>query len=832
MPRDEHRSEDGSIDLAEDRARAVDEAGRRAGAELRSPAPASGMAAIRGRVHRRRVVRGALSTAGVAVLFVAGAMAFTNGDSPDGVEPVDVPPVTNPDPNTPVSTVDPSTIETTKTDPSASLEPVDFVEAGTLSGLPWPRYSADSSVLAVESSDGTVVIHDAATLSPLSELPCPTSLETLPDSAGTDPDPDWVWDLGAAARWDAATSTVLTSVSYPPMCGVIMSADGRRAVTWADVQDASRDGRSLSERSLLWDTADGSLVAVIPGLLRGFSADGSRLVMSNGPSFSIVDGTSGAILDMVTDDAVGTAISPDGSRLMRWGSDTHPEGAGIATIYDTETLTPIARLSTGSQGEVVQIEDPVFDDTSGRIAALDASGLVIWNASTGEQLLHVDIELVDGRSVALFPGGAMIAVRNGSRITIIDTSSGAQLADLDVGPDIVEEVVFSADRASMAAGVTSGARVWSYTSTPAVTATPDDEQVPIETTNERPLSGEEIRVTSDLIEYGDDLVIPADSMVSGDGGLYVLAGQAFEEPRPFNQFMQTAVLVAFDDAGVERWRVQLDGRPTDVAVVDGDPWVLHLDDNSVSRISADDGRILGQVTLDAPVRDNMLFGAYGTVWVSVIRESRVDLADLVRIAPDLSTTTIELPSAPRIAGGSDAARGERIASGAGAVWVPLADAGVAMVDPDTNEVTVISGDAIGHGVGDVAVDGDVVYVASDTQVTSIVDRRVVATVSFPSIVYLGPLDGAFGVLVATAPESTSRSLLEDGPFQTLGPNDPMVIERGELSAGRRGGDCIEPLCSGTYGWDELDGEAWIESLAGPHWALERLRLLPASQTGD
>jgi hypothetical protein len=349
----------------------------------------------------------------------------------------------------------------------------------------------------------------------------------------------------------------------------------------------------------------------------------------------------------------------------------------------------------------------------------------------------------------------------------------------------------------------------------------------IATSSERPkLSGEEIRVTSDLIEYGGDLAVRVDSVASDHGRLYVLAGQVPEEQRALGLFRQTAVLAAFDD-GVERWRIQLDGKPTDLVVVDGDPWVLQLDDNSVSRISSDDGRILGHVTLDAPVANTVLVEAYGTVWVAVTQESRSNSAvDLVRITPDLSFTTVALPSEPKIADGNDAERGERIADGADAVWVPLRGDGVAMVELDSNKVTLISADAIGHEVRDVAVHGDVAYVASHNQVTSIVDRQVVATVSFPStsdapwaVLYLGPLDGAFGVLLA------------DGQFETLQPNDPMVVEHRELSASGQDVRCIEPLCDHTYGWDEIDGEVWIESLESTNWALIRLQLLPASEQG-
>lgn len=43
-------------------------------------------------------------------------------------------------------------------------------------------------------------------------------------------------------------------------------------------------------------------------------------------------------------------------------------------------------------------------------------------------------------------------MRNGSRLTIVDTSSGSRLADLDLGADmLLQDVVFSPDGAGLAA---------------------------------------------------------------------------------------------------------------------------------------------------------------------------------------------------------------------------------------------------------------------------------------------------------------------------------------------------------------------------------------------
>jgi WD40 repeat protein len=270
-----------------------------------------------------------------------------------------------------------------------------------------------------------------------------------------------VWDVEAGAGWDADAFTFLASVSRPLLCDVAVTAGGSRAVTEADVQgDAPRYGRSL-----LWDTSDGSLLAVVPGLLAGFSADGSRMIMSDGPSLSIVESSTGAVVTTITDDPAGTIASPDGTRLMRVRAANEGGSGVVATIYDTQTLTPIAMLSAGD-GEMAGFEDPVFDDTNRRLAALDASGVTIWDATTGAELQHLDIELApNGRSVTFSPGGLMIAVRNGTHLAIFDSSSGVELADLELDTQ-VDEIVFSPDDVRMAAGAAGNVvRVWSYART-------------------------------------------------------------------------------------------------------------------------------------------------------------------------------------------------------------------------------------------------------------------------------------------------------------------------------------------------------------------------------
>ena len=136
---------------------------------------------------------------------------------------------------------------------------------------------------------------------------------------------------------------------------------------------------------------------------------------------------------------------------------------------------------------------------------------------------------------------------------------------------------------------------------------------------------------------------------------------------------------------------------------------------------------------------------------------------------------------------------------------------MAVIDPDTLEMTVTSVDAIGHDAHRVAVAGDVVYVASSNEVTSIVDGDVRATVSPGETQYLGPMDGVFGVQ------------LPNRQFTVLRANDPMVADHRQISI-----DPSSPAPSGVGIASEIDGEAWAET--GRNYDLRRVELLAGPAT--
>lgn len=319
--------------------------------------------------------------------------------------------------------------------------------------------------------------------------------------------------------------------------------------------------------------------------------------------------------------------------------------------------------------------------------------------------------------------------------------------------------------------------------------------------------GEQITVTNDLVEFGDGLVGLIGNMARADGRTYVIAGR-YETEDDLLFAPDEAVLAAFDDRGSELWRIELDGTPIRVMVVDDDLWVRsYAEEGNLTRIDSSTGRVLGRLTIDY-LGD--IAAGFGSLWAQTDEGiyGEGSRRQVVRVDSDLSTTSIEIPPSRGLDECDPCADGP--VAGTDAMWIPLGDEGVGRIDPVTNEFTVISQEEIGHDVLTVAADGDVTYVASAGRVTSIVDGRVVATASVGRILYLGPVEGIVGAQLA------------DGRFAVLGPDDPMVVEHRQLSTDG-------PEREVGIG-SAIDGEAWTE--AGRNYHLRRIELGPVAGTDD
>jgi hypothetical protein len=327
-------------------------------------------------------------------------------------------------------------------------------------------------------------------------------------------------------------------------------------------------------------------------------------------------------------------------------------------------------------------------------------------------------------------------------------------------------------------------------------------------------SGDEIRVAGDAVEFGEGLAGGgregaiflgpmaglADIDRLGDR-TYVLAGSGPPRTEPYYVNTEVAVLAAFDSTGSELWRIELDGRPADMVAAAGAVWVVRAGAETLTQVDAGDGHVVGEVDV-ADVAG--MIGAYDAVWLVTVGGLGPDATQnehpvgLVRVNADLTATAIEIAADRPVTGTS------LITAGAGSIWMPMGVDGLAAIDPETLETTWISPDTIGHDVRVVAVDGDAVFVASDDQITALVDGEVRATTTVAggnlTWGFLGHVDGRFGFWASSPPEG----------FTVLRASDPMVVEVLQIDGMPVG---------------EIDGAGWAQT--GP-LSVGRVRLLPDS----
>lgn len=163
--------------LSDERQRAVDELGHRAGAALRRPAPPGGLAAITHHARNQRLLRGGVAVAAVAALAIVGVVVLGGNDhdqnrviSTDTVPPT---PSTAPE-STTATTVAPTT---TPPPTSTALDVGSDATAGTAAAFP-----SCTAALDLPTTDGS------APAVRCWEIPEPGSI-------------DMVFHPGACCRW-------------------------------------------------------------------------------------------------------------------------------------------------------------------------------------------------------------------------------------------------------------------------------------------------------------------------------------------------------------------------------------------------------------------------------------------------------------------------------------------------------------------------------------------------------------------------------------------------------------------------------------------------------
>jgi ABC-type branched-subunit amino acid transport system substrate-binding protein len=199
--------------------------------------------------------------------------------------------------------------------------------------------------------------------------------------------------------------------------------------------------------------------------------------------------------------------------------------------------------------------------------------------------------------------------------------------------------------------------------------------------------------------------------------------------------------------------------PTSVAVGEGGVWMLDAEDETVSRLDPDTGKVLDG--FDTPSNPTELAAGAGAVWVG--NTSEFGATDRVsRVDPESTaiTRTVRLPAPPGPPATTFSAGFPGIAVGAGAVWASNPDGTVSRIDPGTGRiVATIEVEAKTIAVGD----GGVWLVADDNTVTRIDPRtnRVADRIEVGSNLLTAVAVGA-GAVWATSEEGLLWRI-EPGP---------------------------------------------------------------------
>ncbi|MDO8361365.1 MAG: hypothetical protein Q7V88_00570 [Actinomycetota bacterium] len=445
---------------------AFDELGRRAGQALRRPAPEHGASDIarRGRLAQR--VRTVAATGAAVVILVGGIALLTRDDRSTTITPGDtVAPdttVLTPLPATtgaltePTTTTAPSrpavtstTLPTgstvpasvpapgtvTVTDPSITLTPFGVIDEPA-EGV---AYSADGATLVTVGADRVFRFYDARTLVKLRELDCPLIGAPLPD----------LWDDEARQLATAATigaaATSLGGSTNP--CPVSFNLDGTRAV----------NGQSL------WNTVDGTMT-VLAGGGAVMSPDGTTVLTSSREDARLWDARTGALLIELDSSSgeiypKGGHFSSDGRRIVTFAPDAR------AMIWDSETYVKVATLEGPTAYEVRFTPDGsrVVATTSEVVGPRTVGGASIWDATTGEELLHVVSD--DGNSFLGVAGtnndGSLVAICARDGTLLYDGATGSNLAMVPrAGGTDTWTVAFSPGGTSLAISGPTGVEVF------------------------------------------------------------------------------------------------------------------------------------------------------------------------------------------------------------------------------------------------------------------------------------------------------------------------------------------------------------------------------------
>jgi WD40 repeat protein len=351
--------------------------------------------------------------------------------------------------------------------------------------------SPDGRPLAGPSDDHTAKVWDASNHE---QEAGDLTLDTGASSIAFDPaDPTSV-AVGAAdgtiRLWDRATSAAheLGRVGGSVQA-LAFNADGSRLAAGVERGEVT-----------VWDVADGTVTATIPGPHRGvaFSADQDLLAVGSGAGVALHDPTTGELrsrLDLDIGEVSAVAASADGTviaagsvdgRLVVWDLTTDeltPMAAkhggnvlalalrddgkllasassdGSAKVWDVVTGKEVAN-HLGHRGGVQTV---AFSRTGSEVATGgDDTTVKLWRAVGGRELVTLRGSGRPLHGLAYSPDGTMIAGSDtDGNVEVWDAATAATIQAFEADGDAVFDVAFSPDSSVL---VTAGAdglvRLW------------------------------------------------------------------------------------------------------------------------------------------------------------------------------------------------------------------------------------------------------------------------------------------------------------------------------------------------------------------------------------